>query len=97
MLWLPIDSAFFSMVVLLAEGLEVLWGEDSPFLMGEVVLIGAGSYYFVAWVLVGWDRHKVDEGPKQEPRLGIPLPPCVISGVSRIARSGMTMERLRHQ
>ena len=70
MLWLPIDSAFFSMVVLLAEGLEVLWGEDSPFLMGEVVLIGAVSYYFVAWLLVGWDRHKVDGGPKQEPPTG---------------------------
>jgi len=58
------------MVALLVEGLEVLWGEDSPLLMGEVVLIGAVSYYFVAWLLVGWDRHKVDGGPKQEPPTG---------------------------
>ena len=70
MLWLPIDSAFFSIVVLLAEGLEVLWGEDSPFLMGEVVLIGAVGYYFVAWSLVGRDRHKADGGPKHEPPTG---------------------------
>ena len=54
----------------LAEGLEVLWGEGSPLLMGEVVLIGAVGYYLVAWLLVGWDRHKADGGPKHEPPAG---------------------------
>jgi hypothetical protein len=50
-----------------SPGLEFLWGEGSLLLMGEVVLIGAVGYYFVAWSLVGRDRHKADEGPKQEP------------------------------
>ena len=51
-------------------GLEVFWGEGSFLLMGEVVLIGAVGYYFVAWSLVGRDRHKADGGPKQEPPTG---------------------------
>lgn len=50
-----------------SPGLEFLWGEGSLLLMGEVVLIGAVGYYFVAWSLVGRDRHKADGGPKQEP------------------------------
>ncbi len=70
MSWLPIGSAFSSMSASLAEGLEVLWGEGSPLLMGEVVLIGAVGYYLVAWLLVGWDRHKADGGPKHEPPAG---------------------------
>jgi len=54
----------------LAEGLEVLWGEGSPLLMGEVVLIGAVAYYLVAWLLVGRDRHKAAGGTKHEPPAG---------------------------
>ena len=53
-----------------SPGLEFLWGEGSLLLMGEVVLIGAVGYYFVAWSLVGRDRHKADGGPKQEPPTG---------------------------
>ena len=53
-----------------SPGFEVLWGEGSFLLMGEVVLIGAVGYYFVAWSLVGRDRHKADGGPKQEPPTG---------------------------
>ena len=53
-----------------SPGLEVFWGEGSFLLMGEVVLIGAVGYYFVAWSLVGRDRHKADGGPKQEPPTG---------------------------
>ncbi|MAF23099.1 MAG: hypothetical protein CMP26_10930 [Roseibacillus sp.] len=53
-----------------SPGLEVLWGEGSFLLMGEIVLIGTVGYYFVAWSLVGRDRHKADKGPKQEPPAG---------------------------
>ena len=59
LIWVAASSA--------SPGLEVLWGEGSFLLMGEVVLIGAVGYYFVAWLLVGRDRHKADGGPKQEP------------------------------
>jgi hypothetical protein len=31
-----------------SPGLEFLWGEGSLLLMGEVVLISAAGYYFVA-------------------------------------------------
>ena len=62
LIWVAASSA--------SPGLEVLWGEGSFLLMGEVVLIGAVGYYFVAWSLVGRDRHKADKGPKQEPPAG---------------------------
>ena len=53
-----------------SPGFEVLWGEGAFLLIGEVVLIAAVGYYFVAWSLVGRDRHKADGGPKQEPPTG---------------------------
>ena len=54
----------------LLGGLESLWGEHSPFVMGEVILLGAMGFYLVAWLLVGRDRHKADGGPKHEPPAG---------------------------
>ncbi|MDP7309441.1 MAG: DUF2207 domain-containing protein, partial [Roseibacillus sp.] len=54
----------------LLGGLEFLWGEHSPFVMGEVILLGAMGFYLVAWLLVGWDRHKAAGGPKHEPPAG---------------------------
>ena len=54
----------------LLGGLESLWGEHSPFVMGEVILLGAMGFYLVAWLLVGWDRHKAAGGPKHEPPAG---------------------------
>ena len=51
-------------------GIEELWGERSPFVMGEVILLGAMGYYLVAWLLVGWDRHKAAGGPKHQPPAG---------------------------
>ncbi|MDE0596482.1 MAG: DUF2207 domain-containing protein [Roseibacillus sp.] len=54
----------------LLGGLESLWGEHSPFVMGEVILLGAMGFYLVAWLLVGWDHHKAAGGPKHEPPAG---------------------------
>ena len=51
-------------------GIEGLWGEHSPFVMGEVILLGAMGYYLVAWLLVGRDRHKAAGGTKREPPAG---------------------------
>ena len=85
------------MLAPLAADLDLLRGEDSPLLLGEVVLLGVVIYYVISWILVGWDRHKAGGRPKQEPPADIPPQPCVISGALRTTRSGMTMERLRHQ
>lgn len=54
----------------LLAGREVLRGEHSLFVMGEVILLGAMAYYLVAWLLVGRDRHKAAGGTKHEPPAG---------------------------
>ena len=58
------------MLAPLAADLDLLRGEDSPLLLGEVVLLGVVIYYVISWILVGWDRHKAGGRPKQEPPAG---------------------------
>ncbi|HJM65126.1 MAG TPA: DUF2207 domain-containing protein, partial [Roseibacillus sp.] len=66
----PAESLMGTTASALLGGLEFLWGEHSPFVMGEVILLGAMGFYLVAWLLVGWDRHKAAGGPKHEPPAG---------------------------
>jgi hypothetical protein len=56
--------------VLATLGIEDLWGERSPLVIGEVILLGTVIYYFVSWWLVGRERHKASGRSKQEPPTG---------------------------
>ena len=51
-------------------GIEDLWGERSPLVIGEVILLGTVIYYFVSWWLVGRESHKAGGRSKQEPPTG---------------------------
>ena len=56
--------------VLATLGIEDLWGERSPLVIGEVILLGTVIYYFVSWWLVGRESHKAGGRSKQEPPTG---------------------------